>query len=196
MKKIILLVVISMLLTVALISCKQNKGANEVAEIKEPSIEQIRMVGDLATMKCYYHNVAKSKLSGNLLKKERDFWIEYDGIAKIGVDMTKVYMEIDGNCVKVGIPNAELLDIGIDEESLNEDSYISSADGLIIKNKITADMQTSAISNAQNKMTETVKNNSDLLLTAQSRAKELIGNYIKKMGEISFSCTSGLSESI
>ena len=71
------------------------------------------------------------------------------------------------------------------EEDLNEDSYIQSADGLIIKNKITADDQTDAINAAQSKMAESVKSNNTLMINAQERAKDLIENYINKMGELS-----------
>lgn len=80
------------------------------------------------------------------------------------------------------LPKAELLDINID--TINKESYIHSKDGLI-KNKITADDQTFAINSAQTAMAENVKNDTSLLMRAQTRAKELIANYINNLGQLS-----------
>lgn len=177
MKKFKLAVAAASLFCIILSGC--------AAKHAEPDISQIRSICNLATLECYYHNVAKSdKEADSWLKKDREFWIEYTGIAKIGIDMSKVNMEISKNTVTVTLPNAELLDIDICEDNTNKISYIVSPDGLI-KNKITADEQTAAINSAQTEMSESVKNNKTLLFNAQERAKELIGNYIAKMGEIS-----------
>ena len=160
-------------------------GCSSKASVKEPDISQIRSICNLATLECYYHNVAKShKESDSWMKKDRDFWIEYTGTAKIGIDMSKVSIEVNDDTVTVTLPPAKLLSTNILEKDLNENSYIHSADGLI-KNKITADDQTAAINAAQNEMKKSVENNSSLLLNAQSRAQKLIENYIKKMGSFS-----------
>ncbi|MBQ9983561.1 MAG: DUF4230 domain-containing protein [Lachnospiraceae bacterium] len=182
-KKIFIIGII--LLTVLIMcSCSAEKKV-----INEPEITQIRSICNLATLECYYHNVAKSvKTAGEGIahwgEKERKFWIEYTGVAKVGVDMSKVTMEMDGTNVIISIPDAELMNISVEESTLNEESYISSADGLN-SNKITAEDQTAAIENAQKEMEESVKNNSALLLSAQSRAKDLIKNYIDRLGEVS-----------
>ena len=174
-----------MLLTVLIMcSCSAEKKV-----INEPEITQIRSICNLATLECYYHNVAKSvKTAGEGIahwgEKERKFWIEYTGVAKVGVDMSKVTMEMDGTNVIISIPDAELMNISVEESTLNEESYISSADGLN-SNKITAEDQTAAIENAQKEMEESVKNNSALLLSAQSRVKDLIKNYIDRLVEVS-----------
>ncbi len=181
MKKLNKIIITTLVFCFLLAGCKQNDDII----VKEPDVTQIRSICNLATLECYYHNVAKSeKTADSWFKKDREFWIEYTGIAKIGIDMSKVNMEINGDSIIVAIPNAELLDIDICENDLNEESYIKSADGWI-KNKITADDQTSAINSAQIEMSESVKNNKSLLLNAQGRAQELIENYIKKCGEIS-----------
>ena len=186
MKKIALLLALTMLAG-TLTACSGEAGSERV--INEPEITQIRSICNLATLECYYRNVAKSKKAAgngieNIGEKEREFWIEYTGIAKIGINMSKVSMEIDGENVTIKIPDAELMGINVESATLNEDSYISSADG-INPNKITAADQTRAIEKAQKKMEESVKNNSSLLLTAQTRAQELIENYINQLGEIS-----------
>jgi hypothetical protein len=154
---------------------------------QDPDISQVRNICNMATLDCYYHNVAKSvkyKESGitHLGEKDRTFWIEYTGIARLGIDMSKVSMSIDENVVSITIPEAKVMSITIDNSTLGEDSYIISDDGLN-KNKITATDQTQAITKAQEEMENTVKNNASLLLSAQNRAKVLIENYILQLGE-------------
>ena len=154
---------------------------------EEPDIMQIRSICNLATLECYYHNVAKSiKEAGSGIsrwgEKDRKFWIEYTGSAKIGIDMSKVSMKIEGENITISMPNAKLLSIDIEE--LTQDSYIISDDGWN-ENKITAEDQTAAINDAQATMKKSVESNNALLLNAQNRAKNLIENYINKMGELS-----------
>lgn len=164
-------------------------ASREQIEAPEPELAQIRNICNMATLQCYYHNVAKSEKAAekgisHWGEKDRKFWIEYTGIANLGIDMSKVQMKIEGTDIEVTLPNAELLNISIDEQTLNDNSYLSSADGLN-KNEITADDQTAAINEAQQKMKETVQGNTALLLSAQNRAKVLIENYLKQLGEVS-----------
>ena len=154
----------------------------------EPEISQIRNICNLATLECYFHNVAKSeKTAGSGIthsgESDRAFWVEYTGTVKLGIDMNKVEMNIKENEVEITLPQAEVLGIGIDTPTLNEDSYIMSQDSFFNKNKITADDQISAINAAQEKMKQTVSENTTLLTSAQDRAKTLIENYITQLGE-------------
>ena len=175
--------ILVVMLTVVLMGC----GKQETVQIPEPKIEQVRSICNLATVQCYYHNVAKSEKKAekgltHIGEKDRKFWIEYTGIANLGIDVAEVQMHVDGTEVEVTLPEAKLLNISIDRETLNEDSYISSADGLN-KNEITAEDQTAAINQAQQEMQKTVEANTTLLLNAQNRAKKLIENYIVQLGE-------------
>ena len=161
-------------------------GCNK-KEILPPTLVDVQNICNLATTKCYYHNVAKStvKAGEGLLhigEKDRDFWIEYTGTVTLGIDMNYVSIKIDNNTVTVQLPKAKILNIGIDAKTLNEDSYIASEDGWN-KNKITADRQNQAIANAQETMKATVLANQSLLDSAQNRAKTLIQNYINQMGD-------------
>lgn len=179
--------IILTIIAISLISgCSKNAGSNN----NGPELSQIRSICNLATLECYYHNVAKSKKprgSGisHIGETDRKFWIEYTGVAKIGIDMSKVDMKINGENVIVYIPNAELLSIDISENDFDEKSFIISEDSRINKNKITAEDQTSAIKNAQSMMEESVKENKTLLLNAQNRAQNLIENYIIRLGQLS-----------
>ncbi len=152
-----------------------------------PDISQIRTICELATLECYYHNVAKSvKEKGNGLlhigEVERIFWIEYSGVAKLGIDMSKVKMEMDGERIEITIPKATLL--GLSDYSFTEDSYISSDDGLN-KNPITAENQTEAVAAANEHIRQLFEKDDTMLLRAQERAKKLIENYINQLSEIS-----------
>ena len=85
----------------------------ETAAVLEPDLAQIRSICDLATLECYYHNVAKStkeKGSGlaHLGEKERKFWIEYTGVVKIGIEMSDVKMDVNGTSVQITIPGAKI----------------------------------------------------------------------------------------
>lgn len=152
-----------------------------------PNITQIRSICELATLECYYHNVAKSvkyKQEGitHLGEKDRAFWIEYTGTVKLGIDMSRVSMDMDDNKVTITIPEAEVLEVSVDDSSYNEDSYIMSQDGWN-KNKITAEDATEAIKAAKENMKQTAMENSSLLLNAQERAKKLIENYLVRIGD-------------
>lgn len=175
---------IKLIIGIALISnllcaCSSNKKV----ESYEPGLAQIKHICELSTLECYYHNVAKSKKEGGFAQENRVFWIEYTGIARIGIDMSEVKMETSGDEVEIYVPEAKLLNIEIKDDTFNEDSYITNEDDGLRDNKITADDQTAAISDAQNTMKETVMANKVLFVDARERAKTLIENYIKQIGE-------------
>ena len=180
--------IISILLCVIMAFC--FTGCSEETTNIEPDVTQIRSICNLSTLECYYHNVAKSikKASTGIsgwFEEDREFWIEYTGVAKIGIDMSKVSMEISGDVVTINMPSAKLFSVDILEKDLTKKSYISNEDGWLNSNKITAEDQTKAINDAQNKMKESVEGNTTLMLNARIRAEKLIENYIVQIGDIS-----------
>ena len=151
----------------------------------QPSITEIRSICNLATLECHFNNVAKStKAAGtglsHLGEADRDFWIEYSGIVKIGVDMSKVNIKISDNVVTVYIPDAEILSYKADSESMSE--TIAKPDKLN-KNPISSEDKTSAMNTAEIQIKEGIEKNTTLLATAKEKAKTLIENYINKLGE-------------
>lgn len=172
----------------ALTAC--SKPEVEIID-KKPDLTQIRNICNLATLECYYHNVAKStKKAGtgllNIGNQDREFWIEYTGIARLGIDISRVKMTIEGDRVRILMPNAEIIgQPTIENTSLGEDSFIISEADWFNRNKITAEDQTKAINAAQDHMKATLAQNTALLVRAQSRAETLIENYILQLGEIS-----------
>ena len=67
-----------------------SAGCSKKAAPILPEVEQIRSICQLTTLKCYYNNVAKTTLSADhFWEKDRELWIEYEGVAIIGIDMNK-----------------------------------------------------------------------------------------------------------
>ena len=110
----------------------------------------------------------------------KKIWTEYSGIVELGVDVSKVSVSKpskDG-VVKVTIPDAEILSVDLDEDSMGEPLTDT---GLMTK--ITKEEETEALAEAQNHMEETAKENGNLLNQAKERAKSLIEGYVKNVGE-------------
>lgn len=182
MKKIFLALVVLMMVTFA--ACGNKLSSSEV---EEPSLTQIRQICKLATLECYYHNVAKStKTAGSGLthwfEEDRDFWTEYSGVVKLGVDMSKGNMEVNGSEIIISMPDAEVLSIKPDATSVQDP--IVEADS-INSNPILSTEVTQAINDSESMTKEQIENNSSLLASAQDRAKNLIANYINQLGEVS-----------
>ena len=176
-KKILCLLVISML---CLTGCADKKE-----EKKEADFSAIQSVCELATLKCYYHNVAKSETEASGLFKwlgtgYKKIRTEYSGIVELGVDVSKVSVSKPNkdDVVKVTIPDAEILSVDLDEDSMGEPLTDTG-----FMTKITKEEKTEALAEAQNHMEETAKENGNLLNQAKERAKSLIEGYVKNVGE-------------
>lgn len=149
----------------------------------EPQSAQMKSICELATMKCYFHNVAKytEKDATKFLfwAKDRKFWIEYAGVVTIGIDASKLKLEVQGDNVKITIPSAKVLNCIVDSATLNDDSFIIAKDSAEVK----AEHQKAAFTDAQAKMLEAARSNNALLSAAQQRAQKLIEDYIKNIGD-------------
>lgn len=153
-----------------------------------PDVNKIKSICELAALRCYYHNVAKSvKESGtglfHLGEKDRVFWIEYTGIVEISFQAELIEIESDGSEIRITLPPPQVVCM-VEQNSWNADSYVISKDQWFQKNPITAADQTKAIEEAQTEMKKEVENNSSLLNTAKQQAKDLIENYINQIGSV------------
>ena len=165
-----------------------RKASAEDVKVPVPDLGRVQSICELATLECYYHNVAKStKEPGQGLfhfgEKERPFWIEYTGIAEISYQSDLIKMEQNGNEIIITLPRPKVT-CTVEPDSWNEESYVISKDRWFQKNPITADDQTRAIEKAQADMKEEVEKNPALLNTARMQAKELIANYIRQIGRM------------
>lgn len=150
----------------------------------QPQETQVRAICELATLECYYHNVAKYKEEDAegfwLWKKDKHFWMEYSGIVKLGIEAALVTIEVKDDVVSITIPPAKVMKCTVDEESLDA-SYI------IVANKsadVKAEDLTEAFADAQAKMELTAMNDTVLLAQAQQRAQKLLEDYVSNIGKV------------
>ncbi len=173
---------ISVMLAVCLLCTACGKKENTQKEMS-PQTSQMKAICELATMDCYYHNVAKytkEDAEGMLWwKKDMKFWIEYAGVVTVGVDVSQVNMEIDNDVVTISIPPAKVLSGKVDETTLTKDSYIVAKDSA----KIGAEQEKEAFSEAQSKMIEAASKDTTLLANAQQRAQKLLEDYVNNIGD-------------
>ncbi len=172
-----------LLISILLVTCTAC-GAKQEISVPEPEIEEMKAICELSVMDCYYHNVAKyfeENASGVLFwQKDKKFWIEYGGVVKLGIDASLVNMSAEGDHLTITMPEAKVLSCTVDEKTLTEESYIVDQNSA----KIDAEDEISAFEEAQKQLEENASNDTAMLLGAQQRAKSLIKDYIKNIGEV------------
>lgn len=150
----------------------------------QPQEAQMRSICELATLECYYHNVAKYKeedAEGILLwKKDKHFWMEYEGVVTLGIDASLVTIDVNETDVSITIPKARILDCKVNEESLTPESIIVAKKSADVK----AEDQMLAFAEAQGKMQETAAADTTLLANAQQRAQKLLEDYVNNIGNV------------
>lgn len=189
MKKRFLVMMVSLLIVSSLTGCGKKQKERPFVGDKTPSIESIRNICELATLKCRYNNVAKATKSDgsgpiSLIKDNREFWVKYTGIVEVTFNLNDVKMDIDKNTVKITLPECQI-NTSIDPKSWSEESYVADKDSGLSKNKIKSEDITKAVEAAQANMDEEVRENDTLINSARSRAKDIIESYINQMNKIS-----------
>ena len=176
-------VILCLLLSAAVLTSSCGKEVKNKGTM-EPEVSRMKSICELATMDCYYHNVAKYKeddADGILWwKKDKNFWIEYAGVVTIGIDASLVNIDVTDDQVTVTMPPAKVLDCKVDEKTLSEDSFIIAKDSA----DIMAEDQTEAFKVAQSNMEKSASEDSALLANAQQRAQKLIEDYVNNIGDI------------
>lgn len=171
-----------MLLVGTVVLCLTGCGK----ETQTADFSGITSVCELATLKCYYHNVAKAETEASgifakwLKTGYKKIWTEYSGIIEYGIDISQVTVsEPDKNgVVTVTMPDAQVLNVDVDEESLGtpltDTGFLTS---------VTTEEKTTTLAGAQEAMEQQAKENTEMLSQAKARAKTLIEEYIKNVGE-------------
>lgn len=166
--------------TVVLAGCSSQQN-------QQPNFSGVKEVAKLSTLECYYHNVAKFHkdadgwLFGWVDIGEKNMWFEYDGIVQMGIDVEKVSISSpDANgVVAITIPEVEILGHpDIDPESMTDPIEIN---GLLTT--ISADEKTQILEDAQSNLVETANNDTVAKAQATERAKNLLEQYVKNVGE-------------
>ena len=155
-------------------------------ETQTADFSGVTSVCELATLKCYYHNVAKAETEASgifakwLKNGYKKIWTEYSGIIEYGIDISQVTVsEPDKNgVVTVTMPDAQVLNVDVDEDSLGtpltDTGFLTS---------VTTEEKTTTLAGAQEAMEQQAKENTEMLSQAKARAKTLIEEYIKNVGE-------------
>ena len=171
-----------MLLVGTVVLCLTGCGK----EIQTADFSGVTSVCELATLKCYYHNVAKAETEASgifakwLKTGYKKIWTEYSGIIEYGIDISQVTVsEPDKNdVVTVTMPDAQVLNVDVDEDSLGtpltDTGFLTS---------VTTEEKTTTLAGAQEAMEQQAKENTEMLSQAKARAKTLIEEYIKNVGE-------------
>lgn len=171
-----------MLLVGTVVLCLTGCGK----EIQTADFSGVTSVCELATLKCYYHNVAKAEMEASgifakwLKTGYKKIWTEYSGIIEYGIDISQVTVsEPDKNgVVTVTMPDAQVLNVDVDEDSLGtpltDTGFLTS---------VTTEEKTTTLAGAQEAMEQQAKENTEMLSQAKARAKTLIEEYIKNVGE-------------
>ena len=171
-----------MLLVGTVVLCLTGCGK----ETQTADFSGVTSVCELATLKCYYHNVAKAETEASgifakwLKTGYKKIWTEYSGIIEYGIDISQVTVsEPDKNgVVTVTMPDAQVLNVDVDEDSLGtpltDTGFLTS---------FTTEEKTTTLAGAQEAMEQQAKENTEMLSQAKARAKTLIEEYIKNVGE-------------
>lgn len=186
LKTLINLIGLLLLCALSLSGCGKKKSEDTKEAIKieaVPEGSQMRAIAELATMDCYYHNVAKfteKDATGHLWwKKDKKFWVEYSGVVTVGVDVSRLSIEVEGDTVTIYMPDAKVLDIKVDDSTLTSDAFVVDSDSA----SIDADDQTEAFKVAQDSMKSNAESDTVLLTNARQRAEELLTEYVDNLGE-------------
>lgn len=171
-----------MLLVGTVVLCLTGCGK----ETQTADFSGVTSVCELATLKCYYHNVAKAETEASgifakwLKTGYKKIWTEYSGIIEYGIDISQVTVsEPDKNgVVTVTMPDAQVLNVDVDEDSLGtpltDTGFLTS---------VTTEEKTTTLAGAQEAMEQQAKENTEMLSQTKARAKTLIEEYIKNVGE-------------
>lgn len=173
------IVILSMII---MLSACDNKN-----ETLSENIKKLELTGNLVTYEAYFHNVLETtKDSDSIFKKDRKLFAEYTGTIKLGIDLSKVKIDVQGDTINVLIPKAKIIgEPNVDENDFKKEKFIESEDGFLIKNPITGDDISKAFDDAQSEMKKSAESDEQLLSTAQTRAKIIIEESINQFAGLS-----------
>lgn len=163
-------------------SSEEKKSNNSVSR------DQVSKICELATLKCYYHDVAEETVEpaapfryGLFRFGYKKFWIEYDGIVELGIDADKVdIVEPDANdktnTIKVYMPKARVLNAYMDEGSMQDAVLETGA-----FTTVTTEDHAQAYARTQANMKKKAGSDETLIAEATENAKKLLENLINEV---------------
>ena len=156
-------------------------------DISTVEFSAVDKICELSTLRCYYHDVAEYEKQPDGLFQYglfkygyKKFWIEYDGIVELGIDVDKVQVNQpdENNIVYVYVPDARIIDVNADKDTMS--------DPIVETGKFTStttEEKTKAFSDAQKTMRKNAEANNALLKQAKVNAMKLLEQYIVNVGQ-------------
>lgn len=149
---------------------------------REFSVNEIKELAQLATLECSFNNVATIEQDSTIvpgfnlfMDNSRKAIIEYQGIAKLGIDTGKI--QYDDASKTMVIPVAEVLSVIDDPNSYD---IIANDEGFW-KNRIKDDIIKEQITGSLKEIRENLLNNKVLLRKAQGLARVQIEELINSL---------------
>lgn len=174
------IIIFCILAIIAIVIFKFPDSKKEAVE--EVNFSDVSKICELATLRCYYHDVAEFQKdsTGLFSYGAKKMWMEYNGVVSVGVDVEQVKVETptDDGVVKIYVPQAIILDINADKTTISDPIEETG-----ILTKITADEKAQAFSAAQATMRENAESDTKLLNQAHNNAKELLKQYVLTVGK-------------
>ena len=179
------MIIFAVLLVVAIVIIRYPEKEEKVIEKTEFS--DISKICELATLKCYYHDVAEFQKDPDGLFKyglfkfgAKKMWMEYNGIVKIGKDVGKVRVEepTKDGIIRIFIPEATILEVNVDKDTMSdpiEDNGVFT--------EVTIEEKAQVFSESQATMRENAGSDTRLLNQARNNAKEILKRYIVNVGK-------------
>ena len=186
-KRTLLLIVFSLLFFIGSILAVIAPEKSKKAEYDLANTSTVSRICELATLRCYYHNVAEFEDQPALFQYGlfrygyRHFFLEYSGIVEVGVDAGEIIINPpdENNVVGIVVPEARILNISADKDTItnpeSETGLFTSVD--------TEDIA-DAFAEAQRNMKQEAGNDQVILRQARENAKELLKQYVLNIGNL------------
>lgn len=153
----------------------------------EPDFSGVKEIAELSSLECYYHNVVKYHrdsdgfLFGLGSIGEKNMWFEYDGVVKMGLDISQVSIsDPDSN----GVVTITIPDVGIlGHPDIDADSMTDPIEANGWFTGMTAEDKAQALTDAQNNLLTTAENDVVAKARAKERAMDILEQYVKNVGE-------------
>ena len=128
-KKFVLNIVATVVILICAFAISHKPDTNEEDILEKPDFSEVTKIGELATLKCFYHNVAEYEKQPDGLFQYglfqvgyKKFWFEYTGTVEMGIDISKVKVgqPDEAGIVRVYLPEVEKFRVNQDSTSLQE----------------------------------------------------------------------------
>ncbi len=134
--------------------------------------QDIKKIGELATMEYMYTDAARFSSSRKMLKgiTEKSFTIKWDGVIKAGIDINEIVVDLneEGKILTIMMPKAKILSHDPDRESVE---ILDESDGLF--NPVRVEDQVAFEAACEKEMEQRAIENG-LLDKAQENAEEIV----------------------